>query len=235
MVLPAIKRQNIYEQVVEHLKCYIVENGLQAGDRLPTEAELAARFRVSRQSIREAVKVLESIGLVETRPRDGSRLKELNTSNLTDHLHFLFSLDGATFAEMTATRIVVECAFLPTIVRNADESDFRRMETAIGHMRESVGNRDSFIQADMEFHQVLVAATKNRVMAGFGVMLQEFFAKVRTEADPTAEEQLESIREHERIVAALRNKNIRAVSNAMHQHFRRYHLPDSAYPDSSLN
>jgi GntR family transcriptional repressor for pyruvate dehydrogenase complex len=229
-MLPIIKRQNIYEQVVDHLKHYIIENRLKPGDRLPTEAELAAWLRVSRQSVREAIKVLESMGLVETRPRDGSRLKRLNTSNLTDHLHFMFALDGATFVEMAATRSIIECAFLPTIVLCATESDFQRMEIAIGHMRDSIGDIDGFIQADMEFHQVLMAATNNRVMAGFGIMLQDFFAKMRTEADPTKEEQLKSIQEHEQIVAALRRKDVHAADNTMRLHFQSYNLPDSAYP-----
>ena len=73
MLLPTIKRQNIYEQVVEHLKKYIIDNELRPGDRLPTEAELAQRFQVSRQSVREAVKVLgkvEGIAIVEFTRRD---------------------------------------------------------------------------------------------------------------------------------------------------------------------
>jgi GntR family transcriptional repressor for pyruvate dehydrogenase complex len=227
MMLPAIKRQNIYEQVVEYLKGYIIENDLQPGDRLPTEAELAARFRVSRQSVREAVKVLESMGLVETRPRDGSRLKEVSTSSLTDHLHFMFAREGATFAEMAVTRGVIECAFLPAIVQSMDESDVERMEAAIAQMRASVGNRESFIRADMQFHQALVAATKNRVMASFGAMLRDFFAKMRNEVDPTPEQQLVSIREHEQIVLALRKRDAKAADKIMRQHFRGYGLPDS--------
>jgi GntR family transcriptional repressor for pyruvate dehydrogenase complex len=231
-LLPTIKRQNIYEQVVEHLKRYIIDNELRPGDRLPTEAELAQRFQVSRQSVREAVKVLESVGLVETRPRDGSRLKAANTDSLTEHLHFMFALDGATFEEMAITRGVIECAFLPFIVEKAEESDFARMEATIAAMRANIGNTDAFIQADMEFHQALIAAAKNRVMASFGVMLHDFFAKMRGEATPSAEGHRKSIQDHEQIVAALRNKDIKRASQLMHQHFRIYGLPDSAYPDA---
>jgi GntR family transcriptional repressor for pyruvate dehydrogenase complex len=231
MLLPTIKRQNIYEQVVEHLRRYIVENELRPGDRLPTEAELAQRFQVSRQSVREAVKVLESVGLIETRPRDGSRLKAANTSNLTEHMHFMFALDGATFEEMATTRSVIECAFLPTIVQNAEESDFQRMEAAIAAMRANTGDLDKFIQADMEFHQALIAASKNRVMMNFGIMLQDFFARMRGEAVGTAGH-LKSIQDHEQIVAALRNKDAKQAVQLMHQHFRIYGLPDSVYPDA---
>lgn len=228
MALSAIKRQNIYEQVVEHLKRYIVENSLRPGDRLPTEAELAETFAVSRQSVREAVKVLESMGLVETRPRYGSRLKALNTTSLTDHLHFVFTLDGATFAELAITRSLIECAFLPTIIQRADDGDFARMRTSIEQMRLSIGSLECFIEADMQFHQAMMAATKNRVMSGFGVILQEFFAKMRSQADPTIEQQEQSIREHELILKALLEKDLPLASSVMRRHFQGYTVADQA-------
>jgi GntR family transcriptional repressor for pyruvate dehydrogenase complex len=78
-LLQAIKRQNIYEQVIHHLQEFIIDNSIKPGDRLPTETELAQRLGVSRQSIREAVKVLESVGVVETRPRDGGARRRHDT------------------------------------------------------------------------------------------------------------------------------------------------------------
>jgi GntR family transcriptional regulator, transcriptional repressor for pyruvate dehydrogenase complex len=217
-----IKRQNIYQQLVEHLQQYIIDNALRPGDRLPTEAELADRFRVSRQSVREAVKVLESVGVVETRPRDGSRLKKMDTQHLTDHLRFIFELDGATVKEMAATRRVIEAAFVPIVVENADETDFQRMEAAIARMREHTQRGETFAEADIAFHQAIARATKNRVMAGFGVMLQEFFVHLRPRILADEAKQRQSIAEHEQIVQALRSKDIEAAQSAIAQHLRVY-------------
>ena len=227
-----INRQNIYQQLVEHLQQYIIDNALRPGDRLPTEAELAARFRVSRQSVREAVKVLESIGVIETRPRDGSRLRKLSTQLLTDHLRFMFELDGATVKEMAAARRVIECAFVPVIIENADESDFQRMEAAIGQMREHTERGETFAEADMAFHQALARATKNRVMSGFGAMVQEFFVHVRSRIKAEESKQRRSIREHEQILRALREKDVHAAQAAIEQHLRVY---DEAEPAQSGN
>src|SRR5687768_10644769 len=232
MLSPTIKRQNIYQQLVEHLQQYIIDNSLRPGDRLPTEAELAARFRVSRQSVREAVKVLESIGVVETRPRDGSRLSMMSTRSLTDHLRFFFELDGATVKEMAAARRVIECAFVPVIVENADESDFHRLEAAIERMREHTRRGETFAEADMAFHQALATATKNRVMAGFGAMVQEFFIHLRSRIKADRTKQQRSIQEHEQILKALREKDVRAAQNAIEHHLRVY---DEATPGSSGN
>lgn len=235
MFSPTIKRQNIYQQLVEHLQQYIIDNSLRPGDRLPTEAELAARFRVSRQSVREAVKVLESIGVIETRPRDGSRLTKMSTQSLTDHLRFFFELDGATVKEMAAARRVIECAFVPVIIENADESDFQRMEAAIQRMREHTRRGETFAEADMAFHQALATATKNRVMAGFGAMVQQFFIHLRNRIKADEVKQRRSILEHEEILKALREKDAAAAQSAIEQHLRVYDEPQQSYPSNTRN
>ena len=235
MLAPTIKRQNIYQQLVEHLQQYIIDNSLRPGDRLPTEAELAARFRVSRQSVREAVKVLESIGVIETRPRDGSRLTTMSTQSLTDHLRFFFELDGATVKEMAAARRVIECAFVPVIVENADETDFHRMEAAIQRMREHTRRGETFAEADMAFHQALATATKNRVMSGFGAMVQQFFIHLRNRIKADEVKQRRSIQEHEEILKALREKDSAAAQRAIEQHLRVYDDPEPNYFGNEKN
>ncbi len=230
---PLIKRQNIYQQLVEHLQQYIIDNSLRPGDRLPTEAELAAKFRVGRQSVREAVKVLESIGVVETRPRDGSRLRKMSTRHLTDHLRFMFELDGATVKEMAAARRMIECGFVPVIVVKADELDFERMEGAIERMREHTKRGEPFTEADMAFHQALASATKNRVMAGFGVMVQEFFTHIRNRIKVVKSMQLQSIQEHERILQALRDRDVAGAQRAIEEHLRVYEDDPRNSPSTS--
>lgn len=217
-----IQRENIYQQLVEHLQRYIIENSLQPGDRLPTEAELAAKFRVGRQSVREAVKVLESIGVVETRPRDGSRLKKMNTRRLTDHLRFMFEVEGATVREIAATRRMIECGFVPVIVAVADEGDFAQMQAAIDRMREHTRRGEPFTDADMAFHQAMANATKNRVMAGFGVIVQEFFRHIRSQITVNEAKQLQSIREHELILQALRDRDVASAQSAIELHLKLY-------------
>jgi GntR family transcriptional repressor for pyruvate dehydrogenase complex len=224
-----IKRQNIYEQVVEHLKQYIIENALQPGDTLPTELELAAKLRVSRQSVREAVKVLESVGIVETQPRHGSRLKKASPRHVSEHLWFHFALSGVTYAEMAVSRRVIECSAMSVVTQHADERDFARLEAILTEMRQNRYDITAFSQSDAEFHQALFAATKNRVLAGFGAMVQEFFHRMLADQEVafTPELQQKSVSEHERILLALRNRDAETAENLM-----RIHL--SVYDESQL-
>jgi len=221
-LLPTITRKNISEQVAGHLRDYIISHSLQPGDRLPTEAELADQFGVSRSSIREAVKVLESTGVVQSRPRHGIRVKRVSTRHLTDQLRFLLALDGVSLREMGAARLAIEKASIPMIAQNADEEDFRRMSAAIARGRELTDRGEVYSDADLEFHLALGRATKNRVMQGLAGMLQEFFAAVAVQVSPDKEKQHKSLDEHQQIYEALRARNAVAAQNMLDIHLSVY-------------
>jgi len=221
-LLPTIKRQNLYEQIIDHLKSYILDNNLQPGDRLPTEAVLAEKLGVSRLSVREAFKVLESLGIVEIKTKDGTRLKSLTMKPVADHLRFLLDVDRTSIREMAVARQVLESALIPMIIESADASDFQAMETAIARMRELAQRGEAFPEADMQFHQALAAATKNRAMEGFGVMLQEFFLHLRGQILASPERQQQSLQDHEAIYKAIREKDVERAQQLMCDHLSVY-------------
>lgn len=226
-----IKRRSIYEQVIEHLKTYILDNGLQPGDRLPTETVLAEQLGVSRLSVREALRVMESWGILQSKPRDGIRLKTLSMKPVTDHLSFWLDMEGVTFYQMSVARLVLEEAILPLVAENADEQDFQRMEAAIARMREHAQRNEPDIEADLDFHLALNAATKNLALQSFGTMLQEFFAKMRGHIIPLGAPLWQAISEHEQIVKALRNKDVTEAQRVIRIHLSDY-LSESYYVPS---
>lgn len=217
MLFSTIKRQNIYVQVIEHLKRYIIENALQPGDRLPTEAVLSEQLGVSRLSIREALKVMESFGIVQTKPRDGSRLMSLTMKSMTDHLRFMIEVSGVTFEEMASARCVLECAMLPIVIENAQEIDMKRMEELLEKMRECTKRGEPIVALDIEFHQVISQASKNRVLDGIGAMIQEFFQQL-VECQEFREEQWQSVEEHEQIYKAICERDIDKARKLMVNH-----------------
>ena len=224
-----IRRQSIYEEVIEQIKRYILDNELSPGDRLPTEAALAERFGVSRLTLREAVKVLESHGVIQTRTRDGMRLRALSFKPVADHLRFLLDVDQVTVHEMAGARRVLECAILPLVVQHADDDDLARLDAAVAAFEAAIRVEEpgaataAVADADMDFHLALLRATRNRALEGFGVMLQEFFRKVRGEVlvrrSPLMERSLE---EHRAIAAAVRARDADAAADVMREHLAVY-------------
>lgn len=219
-----IKRQRIHEQVVDHLKQYIIDNSLQPGDLLPTETTLAEELGIGRPAVREALRVMESFGIVHSRPKVGTRLKSMTMKPMMDHLRFWLDVQGVTVHEMARARLVVECAVLAEVVEQADESDFERLKAAVERARALKASGKPITEADLEFHLALLAATKNRALEGFGCMLQEFFVHIRSRVmevlGPETEDQ--DIEDHEQIYLALRNKDCETAQKIMKSHLHIY-------------
>lgn len=227
-----IRRHNIYEEVVEEIKRYIVDNGLAPGDRLPTESELAERFGVSRLTVREAIKVLESLGIIQSRTRDGMRLRAFTLKPMTDHLRFVLEAEKATVVEIAQARQVLETSILPVVAQNVTAADFEEMEAAIMALDAAItvleaaeeGSRSpvAVSEADMRFHLALLRASRNRALEGFGSMLQEFFRHIRGERTIQPEHLRRSLDEHRGVVAALRTGDAESAQRIMERHLRVY-------------
>lgn len=224
--LAPIRRQSIYEAVVEQIKRYIVENRLVPGDRLPTEAAFAEQFGVSRLTVREAIKVLESLGVVQSRTRDGMRLRAMTFKPVADHLRFLLNVGEVTAPEIAVARQVLESSILPLVVRNATDEDLAELDAAVTAFAQEIQSGQDAIQeiieADMRFHLILLRATRNRALEGFGVMLQEFFLHVRGEMLVRPERMQRSLKEHQELAAALRRRDATAAQEILREHLRVY-------------
>jgi len=90
---PIQKNVKISQKIVEQIKDIIFSGKLQPGDRLPTEKELAERLNVSRPTLREALTVLEAIGLIEVRPREGSIIKSVVPQSIQEPIHDMLGVD----------------------------------------------------------------------------------------------------------------------------------------------
>lgn len=223
--LTPIKKNNIYEQVVEHLKRHIVANELGPGDRLPTEAVLAENLNVSRLSVREALKVMESLGIVQSKTRDGTRLQAPTMKPVAEHLRFLVDVRQVSLREIAVARQMTESALMPLVVANAEEADYEKIQATIVAMEAAVAidNIDDVIEADGDFHQALLAAAKNRAVEGFAVMLQEFFGHPRLRAVALEKGGYRvSVESHQEIYRALRAGDAALASRLMHEHFAVY-------------
>jgi GntR family transcriptional repressor for pyruvate dehydrogenase complex len=221
-----LKRTNIYEDVIRHLKNHIVANRLSPGDRLPTEAELAESFSVSRLSVREALKVMESLGIVQSKTRDGTRLQAWTMKPVTDHVRFLLDVEQVPLEEIAVARQSVECSMMPIIVANADDRDFERIAAAVDAMATVVAGKkvtsDQIAQSDSEFHLALLASTHNRAIESFGAMLQEFFQQIRASLFVGKDDYDSSVEEHRLIYQALREGNADKATQLMRQHLDVY-------------
>src|ERR671924_1595680 len=127
-MLKAIKKTRLYEEVVGQLHQLIDDGRLKAGDRLPSERELAETFRVSRSSVREAIKTLENEGLVITRPGSGTFITAVDVEALIQPLASLLSRGKDALLDLFEMRRLVEPSIAALAAERAPSADILRLK-----------------------------------------------------------------------------------------------------------
>lgn len=151
-------------QLIARFKQLISEGKLRPGSRLPSERELAARFRVNRTTLRHALKMLEMMGVVSQRVGDGTYLNSGTSILLDEPLDFLIVMEDTSLYELFELRLLVEPELASRAAQRAKPADLARMRQSIDRMRGSRA-RDSRLTADADFHEAIFNAS------GMGVSL----------------------------------------------------------------
>jgi DNA-binding FadR family transcriptional regulator len=168
----------MHGQVVEWLGRRIVSGELSHGSQLPNEAELAAQLQVSRGGVREAVKALAAKGLVEPRPRLGTRVLPRNEWNLMDREVISWHGVGATefLGDLLELRLMVEPGASLLAAERVSDEQLAVLESAYAGMAEHAprlpDEEEAFVQADLTFHLTLLQASGNQLIEQLGRLLK---------------------------------------------------------------
>src|SRR5437899_11653067 len=146
--LGPIKSTRIYEEIVRQVKQLIAEGRFKSGDRLPPERELAEKFVVSRTSVREALRALESLGLIAIRPGEGTFVREVSIDALVGPLALMMTSQREAIAELFEARRVLEPATAALGARRATPDEVQDMERILEDQAREVAARPTGIAED---------------------------------------------------------------------------------------
>jgi GntR family transcriptional repressor for pyruvate dehydrogenase complex len=153
------------DQAIAKIKELISSGEFTAGSRLPTERELTQKFGVSRSSLREAVRALALVGVLESRVGDGTYVTTLEPDLLLTGIGFVSDLaSSASLLELHAIRRLLEPEATRMATPRLDDDDFARLEQSLQQMEGAQGV-PAFIEADTEFHRIILAACGNAALA----------------------------------------------------------------------
>ena len=157
--------------VIQGIKDMITDGELAAGSRLPIEKDLAVRFSVSRGSLREGVRALATLGVLETRQGDGTYVTSLDPGVLLSPLGFLADLQTpAGSAHLLSVRRILEGESAALAARLLSAEQLAELEAILDRLDETVGRDDAdlegFIEADTAFHRQIARASGNPALAG---------------------------------------------------------------------
>jgi GntR family transcriptional repressor for pyruvate dehydrogenase complex len=212
-----IERSKLREVVAERLKALIVEGNLQSGDRLPTEAELAAKFGISRLSLREATKSLEFLGIVEARPGRGLTVGHVNMARVTEYLGFHPALHDVSPEELIETRILIETGVLPHVSRRMkqDGSLYDNLHAINADLRQA-RTLARWVELDIAFHRELVRASGLSPLMAFADLLAVFFRRFRESVKKA--EWSAGVASHQRIIDSLGESRVREADQELRTH-----------------
>jgi DNA-binding FadR family transcriptional regulator len=153
------------DQAIAEIKNLIMSGEFVAGSRLPKEQDLAQRLGLSRNSLREAVRALTLIGVLEPRVGDGTYVTSLEPELLLTGMGFISDLlTGTTLLELHQVRRILEPVATELAAPRLDEADFAALERCLADM-DAADTTTAFIVADEEFHRIIVTASGNSTLA----------------------------------------------------------------------
>jgi len=217
-----VERQKVYELIAENLLSQIAGRRLKPGDALPPERELTRRYQAGRSSVREALRMLESKGLIES-VGNGSFAVSNFRNPLNNSLKLLLSLDEANMREIYELRRILEVEAAALAAERRSEADLEEMEVAIGEMAAGLESdrADSYIEADLRFHLAIAKASGNRLVLHSMHALRDLIrrALVSIYLIPSSPER--SLEQHRLIRAAIVAQDTERARDEMRAHLVR--------------
>jgi GntR family transcriptional repressor for pyruvate dehydrogenase complex len=218
--LPALRRERLMDRAVDAMKQHIIVNGLQAGDRLPSEPELARSLGVSRNIVRQAISSLEAVGIVRSEHGRGTFIAEMGaSSNVLEHLDFWLDIDNLSQQEYAEARWAFDAGVLQLVMRNATGEDFEHLERVL--LRMEGCSLDDVPRHHDAFHLALLEATHNRFLASFTIILYRFFWRLAAGAPQVRRvPRDEQVRSHRELFEGLRRRNEVEIPELVTVHLR---------------
>ncbi|GAA0179238.1 FadR/GntR family transcriptional regulator [Clostridium sediminicola] len=215
-----IKNAKIYEQVIEQIKEMIRNGTLKKGDKLPSERELTVELGVSRSSIREALRALEIIGLLESRQGEGNFIRNSFDEALIEPLSIMFMLNESSPLQIFELRQLLEieiAKLAATKIKKQQISDLTKM---IKDMRKTQDEEEKVI-LDKQFHYLIANASGNNliinILFAISCIMDRFIKEARRTILLDEKEEIIHI-QHSNILAALESGDENMASKAMKEH-----------------
>ena len=215
-----VHRPKLVDVIVDQILEAARSGEIGIGQRLPSEREMMARLGVSRGSLREACKKLESIGALSIRQGDGTYFNGLPADYLLRReIEDLFPMDGGSTLELLEVRRIVEVQAAALATERAHARDVEDIGACIRAMDEAIDEAEAYRRADFEFHRNVVRAAKNRILDRiFASICDLVREQVSQTVDLPGGPSLKSLHDHQQIFEAIRDKDPEKATRTMRRH-----------------
>lgn len=217
----SVKNKKVYEEVIEQIKDMIYNGILKKGDKLPSERDMVEELQVSRTSVREALRSLEVIGLIESRQGEGNFIKESFEDGLIEPLSVMFMLKDSKSEEILELRKIIEIGTVQLAAERINSNELKELEELKEKLK--IPNKEEILaEIDREFHYKIAAASKNFLLLGvlnaISSLMESYIKYARKNILEEEENRQILIKQHEDVFTALNNKDENEAVKAMTKH-----------------
>lgn len=217
-----IRKKTVPEEIIHELKSLIDSGKITPGSKLPPERELAGMLNVSRPSLREALRALSLLGIVENRHGSGTYLTSSHDRWPLEPFSIFLSLSKGALLDIFEARKSLEGSVAAIAASRRNDDDLQAMEKALGKMRLNVRNYGTYTKYELKFHKAVVEAAGNRVIRDLMEKLYRLLIDTRKRVYRYASETLsyidEDLRNHEGIFEHIKSGNEQMAMKAMTDH-----------------
>ncbi|WP_126424875.1 FadR/GntR family transcriptional regulator [Brevibacillus marinus] len=220
MTIKKVKYHRVYEDVIEQIENMIIAGKYKPGDVLPTERELAQSFGISRNTLREAFRILEREGLVETRP-GGGRYVSKNLDKEDETKRIIENIEKATILELLEARKIFEVGIVELAAVRATEHDLLEIEMALEKWGVIDRDADESGGPNQSFHLSIAKATHNMVLVNLIELHMDLIRRIPMKTVEVPGRNHEIYEEHRAIFQAIKDRNPQQAKQALLTHLER--------------
>jgi GntR family transcriptional repressor for pyruvate dehydrogenase complex len=213
-----VKRSRIYEHIVQQIQALIREGRWAPGDQIPPERELAERFRVSRTSVREALRALEIQGIIDSRQGGGTFVRTADPAALVPPLAAAILRGRQELAEVLEVRELLEPGIARRAAERATAEHLAELERLLERQRACIARGATFVDEDTAFHETLTRAADNAILLRLHGVILEVLRESRQSYLYGPDRPQASLRGHEALLAAVRARDGDAAFRAALAH-----------------
>lgn len=218
-IQPVERPRALHVSVQTALRAFIADNDLQPGDALPSEGELARQLGVSRNSVREGIKALESIGLLEVRRGIGVFVAAFSLGPIIENLPIALERSMRDVAEILELRRALEVSLIEKAVNLMTAEDLADLRAILATMKQRALRGENFAEEDRRLHRQLFARLGNAMLLSLLEIFWLVFYRVSGFGTLENPDPMATYRAHEEIVAAVEARDVARVKERLDSHY----------------
>lgn len=215
-----IERANLSEIVAKQILQMVTSGQLKAGDQIPPERDLAETMGVSRSSVREALRGLAILGVVNTKQGGGAYISELDAEALLGPIRFFLSLENLNVEELYDARSLIEGDVARRAAVSMSAEDIARLTEILEDQEATLENPNLFRASDYKFHELIWIGSKNAFLKRIGESLNSIGLEFRKRASENPNVLQQSYRDHLNLLEAIRERDPDRAAIAAETHMK---------------